>query len=371
MMLYNNLLKHHFFVIFKLKNKMERPVQTALASFGMSGKVFHGPLLKVNPQFRVIRVMERTGNLSSGLFPEAGIARDYGALLGDPEVELVIVNTPDSFHYEMAKMALQAGKHVVVEKPFTLRSFEADELIGLAENMGVLLTVYQNRRWDGDFLTVKEMVKSGILGRIIEFESHFDRFRPDINLSSWKEQGDEYAGVLFNLGSHMADQALQLFGIPEAVTSHLKIVRPGGKVLDYYDIRLHYSSFSVLLKCSYLVREQGPRYIVHGTKGSFLKWGIDPQEEMLKNGTLPTDDAWGIEKENDWGILHVSAGTDELQGRVVTLPGNYPAFYENLFGAIRHGLPLAVHPSEARDVIRLLEICLESNREKRTITWNS
>jgi predicted dehydrogenase len=350
---------------------MEKPVQTALASFGMSGKVFHGPLLKVNSQFRVTKVMERSGNLSAGLFPEAMIVRDFGTLLGDPEVELVIVNTPDPMHYEMAKMALLAGKHVVVEKPFTLRSSEADELIALASGSGLLLTVYQNRRWDGDFLTVKEVLKSGILGRIVEFESHFDRFRPDLNFSSWKEHGDEYTGVLYNLGSHMADQALQLFGVPEAVTSHLRIVRPGGKAVDYYDIRLHYSSFSVLLKCSYLVREQGPRYIVHGTRGSFLKWGIDPQEELLKNGSLPTGNSWGIEKENDWGILHISIGNEELRGRVVTLPGNYPAFYENLYGAIRHGLPLAVHPSEARDVIRLLEICLESNREKRTIYWSN
>jgi predicted dehydrogenase len=350
---------------------MERPVQTAMASFGMSGRVFHGPLLKVSSRFRVTTVLERTGNQSAGLFPEAGIVRDFGSLLGDPEVELVIVNTPDPLHYDMAKLALQAGKHVVVEKPFTLRSSEADELINLAARSGLLLTVYQNRRWDGDFLTVKEVVKSGILGRIIEFESHFDRFRPEINFSSWKEQGDEYAGVLYGLGSHMADQALQLFGIPEAVTSHLRIARPGGKVLDYYDIRLHYSSFSALLKCSYLVREQGPRYTVHGTKGSFLKWGIDPQEELLNSGSMPTGESWGIEKENDWGILHISAGTEHLRGRVVTLPGNYPAFYENLYGAIRHGLPLAVHPSEARDVIRLLEICLESNRKKQTILWSS
>jgi predicted dehydrogenase len=349
---------------------MDKPVQTALASFGMSGRVFHGPLLKVNPRFCVKKILERTGNHSAGMFPGAEIVREFDALLNDPEVELVIVNTPDSCHYEMAKKALLAGKHVVVEKPFTFRSTEADELIILAEKAGVLLTVYQNRRWDGDFLTVRKVIESGVLGRIAEFESHFDRYRPDMNLSSWKEQGDEYSGVLYNLGSHMVDQAVQLFGIPEAVTAHLRIIRPGGKVCDYYDIRLHYSSFSALLKCSYLVREPGPRYIVHGTKGSYLKWGIDPQEELLKNGVLPTGESWGTEEEKDWGVLNLSSGDTGLKGKVVTLPGNYPAFYENLYGAVRHGLPPAVEPKEARNVIHLLELCLDSNREKRTIARN-
>jgi scyllo-inositol 2-dehydrogenase (NADP+) len=346
---------------------MKSPVQTAIASFGMSGLVFHGPSLKINPGFRVKSVWERSKSLSKNLFPDAIIVREFNDLLDDPEIELIIVNTPDALHYEMVKMALQAGKHVVVEKPFVFRSVEADELITLAKARNKILTVYQNRRWDGDFLTINEIVKSGILGRLVEFESHFDRYRPFITPDTWKEEGDEYAGVLYNLGSHTIDQALILFGMPEAVTAHLRILRTGGKVFDYYDIRLHYPSLTALIRCSYLVKEEGPRYILHGTDGSFLKWGIDPQEEMLKKGILPEGDQWGCEPEVFWGTLNVRKGNAEMREKKPTLGGNYPAFYENLYKAIRHGKPLAVKPEEARNVIRILELCLQSNLEQRTV----
>lgn len=346
---------------------MQKPIQTGIASFGMSGQVFHGPLLKMNPHFRVKTILERTKNTSVHLFPAAEIVRDYEAMLNDREIELIIVNTPDQYHFEMARKALLAGKNVIVEKPFTLKCSEADELIELARSTGVILTIYQNRRWDGDFMTVKEVIESGVLGRIIEFESHFDRYRPNITPSTWKEEGDEYAGVLYNLGSHMVDQVLVLFGMPGAVTAHLQIVRTGGKVFDYYDIRLHYRGFNALLKCSYLVKEEGPRYIVHGTQGSFLKRGIDPQEESLKNGFLPTGNSWGLEPETYWGILNAGVNDIELRGKVVTIPGNYEAFYENLFEAIRLGKPLAVKPEEARNTILILEACLESNKTKKTI----
>jgi scyllo-inositol 2-dehydrogenase (NADP+) len=174
--------------------------------------------------------------------------------------------------------------------------------------------------------------------------------------------------VLYNLGSHMVDQAIVLFGMPEAVTAHLKIIRSGGKVIDYYDIRLHFPGFAALLKCSYLVKEEGPRYILHGTNGSFLKWGIDPQEEILKTGILPGGDSWGREPESKWGILNFWNNNNEQVQRIPTETGNYMAFYENLSEAIRYGQPLAVKPQEARNTIRILELAIESNREKRTIT---
>jgi scyllo-inositol 2-dehydrogenase (NADP+) len=346
---------------------MEHPVQTAIASFGMSGQVFHGPFLKVNPRFQVRIIVERSKMISKTLFPEADIVRSFEEILSDREVELVIVNTPDSFHYEMARMALQAGKHVVVEKPFTFRLEEADDLIRLAEEKGKLLTVYQNRRWDGDFMTVKKILQSGVLGNLVEFESHFDRYRPFIAPSTWKEEEGNYTGVLYNLGSHMVDQALALFGMPEAVTAHLRIIRNEGKVIDYYDIRMQYAAFAALLKCSYLVKEEGPRYILHGTNGSFLKWGIDPQEEILKTGVLPGGDSWGKEPEDKWGILHVQDNNAGQIQRIATEKGQYQSFYDNLFQAIRYGQPLAVKPREARDGIRILELAIESNRDKRTV----
>lgn len=346
---------------------MHKKIKTALASFGMSGLVFHGPALKVNSGFEVVQILERTKNISEKLFPEATIVRNFNEILENNEIELVIINTPDSFHYEMAKQALNAGKRIIVEKPVAQKSSEAEELVRLAEKKGVLFTVYQNRRWDNDFLTVQKVIKQGDLGRLVEFESHFDRYRTFITPNTWKEEGDEFAGALFNLGSHMVDQAYVLFGKPLAVTAHLKIVRTGGMVSDYYDIRLEYKGFSALLKCSYLVKNPGPRYSIHGEFGSFLKWGIDPQEEMLKAGNLPEGDDWGKEPAENWGELVYEKEGLNFAGHVETLPGNYNAFYVNVFDAIRNNTELIVKPEETVEVLKIMEACLESNREKRTI----
>ena len=342
-------------------------IQTAIASFGMSGQVFHGPSLAAHPGFEVRTILERTKQLSRKMFPVAHIARDYREILNDPAIELIVVNTPDKLHYPMALDALNAGKHVVVEKPFTLKAAEARHLMETAEQKHRLLTVYHNRRWDGDFMTVRKVVSSGMLGRLIEFESHFDRYRNFISPDTWKEEGDEYAGVLYNLGSHMVDQSLVLFGLPESVTSLLSVVRDGGKVADYYDIRLQYKHFAAILKCSYLVREPGPRYILHGTNGSFYKWGADPQEESLKKGEKPGTPGWGSEPESMWGRINTDLNGLNVQGKIETEAGNYLAFYENLFSAVRLGEKPAVPAEDALQVIRILELCLDSNRLKKTI----
>jgi scyllo-inositol 2-dehydrogenase (NADP+) len=347
--------------------KKQSKIQTAIASFGMSGQVFHGPSLASHLGFEVKTILERTKHFSRKMFPVAHIARNYREILNDTAIELIIVNTPDSFHFGMAYEALMAGKHVVVEKPFTLKTEEAEKLIDLANKKKLLLTVYQNRRWDGDFLTIQKLIGSGVLGRLVEFESHFDRYRNFVAADTWKEEGDEYAGVLFNLGSHMVDQALVLFGMPIAVTAHLGIVRTGGKVADYYDIRMQYHNFATLLKCSYLVKEAGPRYTLHGTNGSFLKWGIDTQEELLKKGEKPVGADWGKEPEINWGKLNADVQGVNIRGKVETEAGNYLAFYNNLYNAIRLGEPIAVKPEQAMQVIRILEICLESHRLQKTI----
>ncbi len=346
---------------------MVNPVITSISSFGMSGQVFHGPCLKVDPRFRVKTIVERSKELSRNLFPDALIVRTYGQMLADREIELVIVNTPDPFHFSMAKQALLAGKHVVVEKPFTLRKVEADELIVIAKRQGKLLTVFQNRRWDSGFLTVMKVLESGLLGQLAEFESHFDRYRQAVVPATWKEEGDEYAGVLYNLGSHMVDQALLLFGMPQAVTAQLQKVRPGSLVFDYYDLRLHYEGFSALLKCSYLVKEEGPHFILHGLNGSYLKKGIDLQEELLKKGVLPEGSQWGMEPRSSRGVLNVRVNGVEIRGRVSSIPGNYPAFYSALYESIRNGKPLAVKPEESARVIQILEACLESHSKGATV----
>lgn len=346
---------------------MSMKIQTALTSYGMSGAVFHGPSLKSNPNFEVKSVLERSKNLSNELFPEAAIVRNYTDILNDDTIDLVVVNTPDYLHYDMCKQALNAGKHVVVEKPFTQTVEQADELIALAKKKNLVLTVYQNRRLDGDFLTVKKIIEEGLLGRIVELESHYDRFRNFIQANTWKEEGIDRVGVLYNLGSHMVDQVICLFGLPKSVTAHLAALRTEGKVTDYYDIRLQYDGFAALLKSSYLVREPGPRYSLHGTLGSFQKWGIDPQEEALKAGAFPEGPEWGIEPESAWGIIHTEKNGEIIREKMETIPGNYGLFYDNVYRAITTGDELLVKPEESRDCLRILEACLLSNKEQRTI----
>ncbi|WP_167619023.1 Gfo/Idh/MocA family oxidoreductase [Maribellus sediminis] len=346
---------------------MSTAIKTAIASYGMSGKVFHGPLLKVNPSFEVLAVLERSKELSKELFPDAKIVRNYDAILNDPDIELVIVNTPDKLHYEMAKAAIIAGKHIVVEKPVTLKSSEAEELAELAKEKGVVFSVFQNRRWDADFRTVEQVIKEAKFGRLVEFESHFDRYRTTITPDTWKEEGDEYSGVLYNLGSHMVDQAFVLFGWPKAVTAHLKIVRKNGVVADYYDIRLEYDEFAALLKCSYLVKDPGARYTIHGEYGTFYKYGIDAQEENLKAGHLPEGEDWGREEPELWGTLVYEEDGEDVEELIETIPGNYNIFYDNVFEAVRNKAELLVKPEEAVKVLQILEACLQSNREKRTI----
>jgi len=346
---------------------MMTSIKTALASFGMSGKVFHGPLLKVNRGFDVVAVLERSKNLSRDLFPDAQIVRSYAEIIGNKDIELVVVNTPDALHYEMAKAALEAGKHVVVEKPATLLSTETEELIGLSQRKKLIFTVFQKRRWDADFRTVQAVVNEAKFGRIVEFESHFDRYRTYITPNTWKEKGNEYTGVLYNLGSHMVDQAVVLFGKPQAVTAHLKAVRTHGTVSDYYDIRLEYSGFSALLKCSYLVKAPGPRYTIHGEYGTFYKFGIDGQEALLKAGHLPQGDDWGREAPEEWGTLVYEENGEDVETLVESLPGNYNLFYDNVFDVLRNGAELQVKPEQALEVIKILEACLRSNREKRTV----
>ncbi|RPI44820.1 MAG: oxidoreductase, partial [Bacteroidetes bacterium] len=322
-------------------------ITTAICSFGMSGRVFHGPLLGSHPGFRLRKILERTGSESAGKLPGSVIVRHYRDILEDPQIELVVVNTPDHLHFEMARDAILSGKHVVVEKPFTLLSSHADELITLAEKYRVVLTVFQNRRWDGDYLTVREIIGSGRLGRLVDFESHFDRYRKEIQ-DSWKDRSNG-TGTLYNLGSHLVDQALVLFGMPDRLFCDTRMLREGARTDDSFDLFLHYEGFRCLLRSSYLVREPGPRFILHGTEGSYLKWGVDPQEKALQGRGIPGTPGWGEEPEKDRGRIHTDFRGSHLKGPYPTLPGNYLAFYDNLYGAIRENAPLEVTPTAARD----------------------
>jgi predicted dehydrogenase len=347
---------------------MTKPIRTGLASYGMSGLVFHAPLLHANAAFELHSVVERSYKGAAERYPGIRVLPSFESLLAQQDLELVIVNTPDTAHFDMAKKAILAGKHVVVEKPFTIHAAEADELMALARKQGVLLTVFQNRRWDGDYLTVKRIVEEKLLGRLVTYEGHFDRYRNYIQPNTWKEQHGPGAEILYNLGSHMIDQVYCLFdGMPQSVWADIGIQRSGGKAADFYHLVLHYPHVHVTLKASYLVREEGPRYILHGTEGSFLKWGIDPQEDELKKGKLPTGFEWGKEEEKHYGKLNTTVGGLHMTGRVETLPGNYNAFYDSLAQSIRTGTDLAVKPEEARNVIAIVEAAVESNEKKASV----
>jgi predicted dehydrogenase len=348
-----------------------QPISTALLSYGMSGLVFHGPLIKVHSGFHLSTIVQRKSSIPPALFPKAKIVQQVEEVIQDPSIELVVVNTPNSTHYDFTTQALNAGKHVIVEKPFTVSTKEANDLIALAKEKKRVLTVFQSRRWDGDFLTVKRVIENKLVGKLVEFEAHYDRFRNYIEPNTWKEEKASGTGILYNLGSHMLDQILVLFGMPLDVDARVGIQRPGGQVDDYYDIRLHYNGFHVIVKSSYLVREQGPRYILHGTEGSFTKYGSDLQEQALKDGGIPGSPGWAVENKESWGKLNATVGGVHMEGQIETTPGNYPGFYKNVFEAIRENKPLEVKAEEARDVIKLIEACYESNELHKAVKLKS
>ena len=347
-----------------------KPISTALLSYGMSGLVFHGPLIKVHSGFDLTTIVQRKSTDAPTLFTKVRIVQRVEDVIKDPSIELVVVNTPNSTHYDFTTQALQAGKHVIVEKPFTVTTKEANDLIALAKEKNTILTVFQSRRWDGDFLTVKKVIESKMLGKLVEFEAHYDRFRNYIEPNTWKEVKAEGTGILYNLGSHILDQILILFGMPDEVDARVGIQRPGGQVDDYYDIRLLYNGFHAIVKSSYLVREQGPRYMLHGTEGSFTKYGTDLQEQSLKDGGIPGSPGWAVEGKAWWGKLNTTIGGVHVEGNIETTPGNYLGFYNNVHEAIRGGKPLSVKPEEARDVIKLIEACYKSSELHQSVKLN-
>ncbi|WP_243348537.1 oxidoreductase [Parabacteroides sp. FAFU027] len=344
-----------------------KKIKVGIASFGMSGKVFHAPLLAAHPEFELTAICERSKNEAAGLYPNTRIYKSFEELLNDKEIELVIVNTPDTTHYDFVRQALNAGKHVVVEKPFVFTVAEGLELIALAYEKSLLLTIFQNRRWDGDFLTVKSIIEQGLLGRVVEFRSSFQRFRNFIPPNTWKEAKNRYVGTTYNLGSHMIDQAICLFGLPKGVFARIATLRDNAEVDDYYHIMLIYPDIQVSLSAGYLMREETPRYTIHGTLGSFVKYGLDPQEEALKSGSIPGSTHWGEEPEANWGILHTEINGKVVRRKEKTIPGNYTTYYDNIADCLlRNGNP-AVPAIENLKLIRVLEAAFQSQELNKVI----
>jgi len=346
-----------------------KKINVGIASFGMSGKVFHAPLLAANNGYNLVGIVERNRDHSKEKYPNAHIFRSFDELLAFPNIELVIVNTPNEFHYSMGKQALEAGKHVVMEKPFTNTSAEAEELIQIAKQQNRILSVFQNRRWDSDFLTVKKLVHDQLLGRLVNYEAYYDRYRKEVKSGTWKEEEKEGSGILYNLGSHLIDQALILFQNPTSISATLSKQRANSLVYDAYDVILFYPNKHVRLRSSYLVRELGPRYILHGTNGSFVKHGLDVQEEDLIQGKSINSLDWGHELQKNWGILNTSLNDLHFRGTITSIAGNYSLFYDKLYKAICFGEEVPVKAEEAMNVIRVIEKAYQSHDEKRVVNW--
>ncbi len=339
-----------------------QPINTALCSFGMSGWVFHAPFININPGFNFYAVWERTKNLAEEKYPGVKTYRKLEEMLGDDAVELVIVNTPNYTHYDYTKKALLAGKHVVVEKPFTVTVGEGNELIKIAKEKNVKLSVYQNRRYDSDYKTIKKVLDEKLLGDIVDVEMHFDRYKEELSPKVHKEIPGPGTGNVYDLGSHIIDQALQLFGMPQKLFADIQAMRPVSKVDDYFNILFFYKTFRVHIKSSYSVREILPGYIFHGLKGSFIKSKTNVQEDMLTEGHTPDEPGWGTEPESERGLLHTEINGKIVREYITSEQGNYNDYYNGIADAIRNNKPLPVTAEEALDVIKIIEAAYKSNQ---------
>jgi len=349
------------------KYKFMQTINTALCSYGMSGHVFHAPFISINPKFNLYAVFEREKNEAQKHYPNIKTFRSLESMLADDTIELVVVNTPNITHYDFTKKVINAGKHVVVEKPFTVTVAEATKLIQLAKENNVIMSVFHNRRYDSDFKTVQKVLSEGLLGEIIEAEFHYDRFDPILSFKSHKEKPTAGVGNLYDLGSHLIDQALKLFGLPKAVYADLDSFRPNSKVSDYFDLKLFYPSHRVILKSSYYVREPLPGNILHGTKGSFIKTKADVQEKELQAGKMPGGNDWGTESEDDKGMLHTEKSGKIIKKFIPSLKGNYMEYYDSIYQAIRNSKRVPVTAEDGMLVIKVIEAALKSNVEKRVI----
>jgi predicted dehydrogenase len=342
-------------------------IKTALCSFGMSGVVFHAPFLHLHNGFELYGVWERSKKIAAQKYPSIKSFDSYEALLNDAAIDLVIVNTPNYTHFDFAKLALLAGKNVIVEKPFCITAGECEQLIELAKEKNKILSVYQNRRYDSDFKIIKQVVTENLLGDIVEAEFHFDRYKEELSPKLHKETPGPGTGLLYDLGSHLIDQALCLFGMPQAVFADITTVRKISLVDDYMELILFYPSLRVRIKSSYVIREPLPSYILHGTKGSFIKLRTDVQETALQAGLTPDAKDWGKEPENEKGLLHT-----EINGKVVreylsSKNGNYMDYYEAVYHSIVNGTALPVSAAEGKNVIEIIEKSYQSNREKQVV----
>jgi scyllo-inositol 2-dehydrogenase (NADP+) len=347
---------------------MTQTIYAGVVGFGLGGQVFHAPFLQATQGIQLAAILQRHGEEASRAYPGVDIVRSMEELLALPQLDLVAISTPPATHFALARQALQAGKHVAIDKPFVATSQQAQELIELARSRKLVLAAFQNRRWDGDFLTLQRVLASGELGRLVSLESRFDRYRPDLRGAIWKEQDEPGNGLLLDIGSHLVDQAMVLFGLPEAICAEVRYDREGTKVNDGFAILLHYPRLHVSLHATLIAAAPGPRFTLHGVRGSWVKFGLDPQEDALRGGAKLGSPHWGEEPESAWGKLTTIHNGAKQERTIPTLPGDYRPYYENVRDAILGRAPLAVPAEQGWRIIRLLELALESSREKKTLS---
>lgn len=345
-----------------------QPIDVGLIGFGFAGRVFHAPMISAVPGLRLAAIVERHGDTARELYPDVRVLRSVDELLSVESIQLIVVATPNTSHFTLARQCLLNDRHVVVDKPFATSSAEAVELVQLAQQRRRVLSVYQNRRWDGDFVTVRRVLQDGALGEIVLYESHYDRYRPQLRPGTWRERSEPGSGLWFDLGAHLLDQSVVLFGLPEAITADLRTERDGAAVEDAFDVVLHYRRMRALLRSSMLVCAPTPRFRLHGTRGSYVKFGLDPQEEALKRGERPTQPIWGVEPEEKWGTLSLAGDKAITHTRIATAAGNYRQYYENIRDAITSGAPLQVTSQQALHVMSLLELARQSSTQRCTLT---
>lgn len=332
----------------------------ALLGYGLSGRYLQAPFYAAHPGFRVVRIMTSRKAVLHENFPDMEPTATVEEALADPTIDLVSIATPNATHYSLARAALEAGKHVLVDKPACATAAELRELMALAARKSRHLFVFQNRRWDSDFLTVRHILQNGDLDRLVAYEARYDRWKPAPNAKAWKETPSPGAGMLYDLGSHLIDQAIACFGVPDHVSGRTWIQRSFSTIPDAFDLHFEYDGFVADLSCSLLVCEPTPRYRLHGDKGAFVKYGIDVQEDQLRAGMLPGDPSFGKEPVDQNGRMTTERADGSLfRSEYPTFPGTWLNLFDNVFNVISKGATPAV-PLE--DVIAQLEIIEDIRR---------
>ncbi|MGZ3764763.1 MAG: oxidoreductase [Mucilaginibacter sp.] len=351
---------------------MKKIINAAIIGFGNSGQTFLAPFIDANPGFNLKKISTSDpakAAKAKEVYPNAEVVVDPDAIMNDESIELVLIGSPNTSHLPLAKAALLAGKHVVVEKPFTITTADADALIALAKQQNRVLTVHHNRRFDSGHNTVKKVIASGALGKLVEYEVHYDRFRRDLRPGAWREKPLPGSGILYDLGAHLVDGALELFGTPDTVTCMMLTQRPGLEVEDNFEIILNYPGLKVTMKAGMLVKVAGPVYTLYGDHGTFIKYGMDVQEEALKKGLKPNTPDWGMEPKEIWGTLTAEENGVDVTHIIESEPGRYQDYFQNVYDAIAEGKALIVTPEQSRQTIRIIELAFQSNREKRTVSY--